>query len=103
VTRTEVEKKIASRLVHDILASGSDISVWEGGDYAIKNSTNKEEVMAALGSTGIDYLYMSYGSILLVWGNGNELISDSSANQLTDNVLVGAENLAKTLEWNVNA
>jgi hypothetical protein len=76
-----IEQKIASTLVKLALANGYEISVWEGGDYAIKQSREADAIIAALCSTDSDSLVLwdagvRVGSIVLIWGNGEDLISD---------------------------
>jgi hypothetical protein len=84
-----VEVAIASRLIDAILAEGYRVSVWEGEDHAIENSTDKAAIMAALASTCMDWINVHdekghrVGAILLVYGNGEDLISDHIDNEIS--------------------
>lgn len=78
------EKRIARQVVTRLLDNGYSISVWEGEDFAILKSNSIERIMKALASTDSDVLRAydaddnPMGSVLLVWGNGEDLISDGS-------------------------
>ena len=84
------EMMIASRLIRAALDSGYLVSVWDGEDYAVVHSDDKETIIEALGSTDEDMLMFyrpggtrKVGWVLLVWGNGEEIISDSSTDEAT--------------------
>lgn len=78
------EQTIASRLARKIAARGYLTSVWEGEAYAIKFESDPAKVIRELGSTDMDRLVIRdsnkqrIGTILLIWGNGEDLISDYS-------------------------
>lgn len=86
----DTEIKIAKQLVKAALDSGYLVSVWEGEDYAIVHSDNLQDIMNALGSTDEDVLMFSrndktkVGWVLLVWGNDEDVISDSSVDPETE-------------------
>lgn len=86
-TMNDVEKKIARKLVKIILAKGYEICVHEGEDWAIRKSAEVNKIMAALASTGEDTIIVRtvdgrrLGSIMLIWGNGEDLISDNTDNE----------------------
>ena len=77
----EREKKIASRLVRAALAKGYMISINGGEDSHVKRSSNAEQIIGAH-STDQDQLVLygsegeRVGSILLIWGKRDALISD---------------------------
>ncbi len=79
MSRIEREKEIASRLVRAALAKGYMISVDDGD---VRRSTNAEQIIGALASPDQDQLVLynsegeRVGSILLIWGKGDDLISD---------------------------
>lgn len=79
---TKVEAEIATKLVEAILANGWTISVSDGEAIVQKRSTDRAAILASLSSTDSDTLIVRYrtglkvGNILLVWGNGEDLISD---------------------------
>ena len=78
----EREKQIASRLVRAALARGYMISINGGKDFPVKRSSDAEQIIGALASTDQDQLVLydgegeRVGSILLIWGKGDALLSD---------------------------
>lgn len=100
------ERAIASKLIEDMLSNGNTVSVWEGEDWAIYKSTDHAAIMEALASTDSDWIYVwsrnsegkliRVGKVLLIYGNGNDLISDCSDNPATLALCEGAQALAET-------
>lgn len=81
------ERTAARKLVSAALQAGYKISVNDGEEWVVRNSTNSIEVLEALCSTGSDTLRMSLpdgtfiATFWLVWGNGGEeLVADFSDN-----------------------
>ncbi len=78
----------AAWLVNRILADGYTISVCDGEEWPVKRSTNADEILEGMGSTGEDMLKVrsltetpgkSVAIFELIYGNGpGELIADSS-------------------------
>ena len=102
---TPGETKYARALVRACLGRGCVISVWEGGDWAIKRSANVDAVMKALASTDMDVLVVRQanghrlGSFTLIYGNNDdELIADCSATAFCDSVWEELEPLRRRLE-----
>jgi hypothetical protein len=83
---SKIETAIARRLVANALADKLTVSVYDGGAWCLKRSTNLTEIMDALQSTDCDTLRfrnadgVSIGSVLLIWGNEDDLISDHTDN-----------------------
>lgn len=78
-----VEARIAWAVVDSALAADCSVSVWEGGDWALRSSRDLAAIVAALGSTDSDVLHLRrcgkrVGTITLIYGNGVDLISDCS-------------------------
>lgn len=85
-----LEGRIASELVSELIASGFVLSVNDGEAWPVQRSADAREVCAALASTDADWLRASLptlnamgagggthaGTVMLVWGNGADLISD---------------------------
>jgi hypothetical protein len=90
-----IEKRIANKLVRAALAKGYTICVYEGEDYALKRSKKEREIEAALGSTDSDTLILRneagerVGSVLLIWGNGEDVISDHTDNAAINELVNG--------------
>jgi hypothetical protein len=80
--RVEIEKRIAKQVVADALAAGFTISVNDGEEITLTRSSDKAAIVAAMFSTDHDYLIINRASgerigwIMLVYGNGTDLISD---------------------------
>lgn len=101
LTDFEMENNIAAKIVDDALALNYSISVFDGEEYPVKRSSDREEILKALNSTGIDNLKIwnseggCVGIVALVWGNaGWELISDYTATPSMEALLKGANELS---------
>ena len=81
-----IERLIAHDLINAIVGSDCNVSIWDGEEYAIKHSTDVEEILSAMSHTGEDNLQIwdnvdpekAYeGFIYLVYGNEPEyLVAD---------------------------
>jgi hypothetical protein len=96
----EIERKIAEKIIDDALAAGNTIDVWDGEEYPLKSSTDKDAILDAMFSTDADHLYLTKGNrrgwVYLVYGNGCDVISDYTLN--IENTLDGARSLSDRLE-----
>lgn len=81
------ERRTVTRLLAAAFRARYTISVNDGEEWTVKNSSSSDEICAALATTGEDTLVIrnrtgaKIGRIYLVWGNdpdGEELISDFS-------------------------
>ena len=85
------ERRVVTRLLAAAFSRGYTISVNDGEEWTVKNSSSSDEITAALATTGGDTLLIRsdegiIGRIYLVWGNeadGSELIAD-----YTDTLLI---------------
>lgn len=96
--KNEIEKRYASKLVKAILDEGLTVSVWESEAWAtddkgipVQRSTMYTRITQSLASTDSDYLYIFDGCkragwFYLVYGNGEDLISDYSDNDLCNRI-----------------
>jgi len=83
------EAAVARRLVRAALTSEWTVSVNDGEEWTVKRSTDFNEIIDALATTGADSLQISdkegkkMGSLYLVYQNGpgDELIADYSDNE----------------------
>ena len=85
------EARAARKLVKLALAKGYLVTVYDGEEYTLERSSDKNAILAALCTTGRDALRFTtvegerIGVIGLVWGNSaEELISDCSDNRKTE-------------------
>jgi hypothetical protein len=81
---TKQEARIARSLVHHALRAGFTIGVIDEEDVAQTPTTDRALILAALAQTSFSALVLfrdnvRAGSVSLIWGNGEDLISDSSA------------------------
>ena len=83
---TQPERMIASELINFALGHGLSISVHDSEEWTLDKSQDKAEIKKGLATTGEDTLRLfagdhAIGSVWLIWGNGEELISDYSWTQ----------------------
>lgn len=87
---TAGEARNARQLVAQLLALGT-VSVQDGEEWTVTNSTDRDAILDALCTTDMDRVLLRepsgkrVGSFLLVWGNapdGSELIADHSDNDV---------------------
>lgn len=86
------EATIAKMVIDAILAEGYSISVWEGGGWAIEGSKDQEAIYNSLASTESDALHIwdgpnNIGWVWLVYGSGEVLITDYSANEIVEAII----------------
>jgi hypothetical protein len=83
--RLEIERKIITKLMKEAIKQGYSVSVFDGEEYAVEQSTDiellKKEIMAT--DTDSIELYHAngtmFGSVLAVYGNdGYDVMADSS-------------------------
>lgn len=96
----ELERAIAAQIVADALARGWSLSVRDSfdneGKITVACSTDPAEIMGALASTEGDTIIAHdvngrVGSVTLIYGNGCDVIHDSTDNPATAAWLAAAE------------
>lgn len=80
---SQTEQDIAREIIRRALAKGWTVSVNDGEEWVVRSSDNQEIIENHMGSTDSDTLRfraqgISVGTMLLIWGNGRDLISDTS-------------------------
>ena len=100
--RNPSEKLIAVKIVDDALAAGYTISVYDGEAYPVKRSADADTILGAMASTEMDTLVFRkdgerIGSVVLIYGNGHDLISDYTDNEAMEALLAPATELADEL------
>ena len=106
MTIQEIEKQIARKVIDDALAAGYTIDVFDGEEFPLKNSTDAEQILAAMFSTDDDRLFLNRGGktawVWFIYGNsGWDVISDYNVS--LEEVLKGAMKLADELEDKLDA
>lgn len=102
-TRQRIERQIVRQIVKDAIASNYSVSVYDGEEWTLKCSSDLREIMRAVMTTDEDVLRIRaaeniIGSIDLIYGNdGWDVISDHTANDAMDALLVNASKLSHRL------
>lgn len=84
-----IERRIAKKLIDELLRRGYSISVFDSEEFTLKRSTSRADIINALATTDSDTLRVRdsdgelIGHFILIWGNGEDLISDFSAKSET--------------------
>lgn len=85
-TEQEFEEKIAQAVVNKLLASGYSVGINDGEVITVKRSTDTKEIFAAMRTTDEDYV-LAYdgdgknkGWVRLVYGNGEDVLTDYTTN-----------------------
>ena len=82
---TGIEEQIIRATIAALLAENYLLSVNDGEETVLKNSTDADTIFAAMRTTCEDYLYavksgQRYGWVLFIHGNGGDIISDYTVN-----------------------
>lgn len=84
-----IEAKIMRDVIAKAFAAGYNISVGDGEEFPLKNSTDAEAIMTASGSTD-ETVFVMYGGakrigfIHFIHGNGEDVLSDCTDSPLID-------------------
>lgn len=84
--RQMVEREIATALVDSALAAGYTVTVFNGEEDVLKQSSSQTDILAAMFSTDDDRLFLwrdgqQVGWVLFIYGNdGPDVISDYTTN-----------------------
>lgn len=98
------ERRIINKMVKDALAAGHSISVFDGEEWPVKRGTDYGKITAEIAATDETTLRFVtregavVGSVLLVHGNGAEVISDHSANPEIEALIAGAVAIAEAAD-----
>jgi fatty acid-binding protein DegV len=82
----KIERSICSKLVRAAIKSNYSVSLYDGEYWPLERSKSHKEVMNAMFSTDEDVLLFrdpagkKIGKVLLIHGNGEDIISDWSDN-----------------------
>lgn len=104
----ETEKKIVTAILEDALKAGYLVSVSDGEETVIKKSRCLPCILDKMGSTDNDVLkfwrksqgqddprgYVTFGVVVLIYGNDHDVISDCSDNQRMNKLLERATEIA---------
>ena len=68
------ERQTAEKTADVLLAAGFSLTVFDGEEETVKQSTDKVAILGAMGTTEEDYLRVYFGSVYwgmvrFVWGN----------------------------------
>lgn len=99
----ELELRIVRKCAEDAIAMGYFVSVNDGEETTVKRSKDIDVIMAACLSTDEDYLifhakengeFKKLGWARFIYGNVQDVLSDYSANDITGQIVSGANTLA---------
>ncbi len=87
-----LQEQIINNLLAAILAGGYSITVNDGDDDVLKYSTDTTRIINNMGATDTDLLKVYQGTeyigfILLVPGNGDDIVSNHSGNDIITNLV----------------
>ena len=101
MTIEDMENAIISTAIDAILSASCKISVFDGEEYPVKRSSDKDEIVKALRSTGEDTLVIrdsdgvKIGVVYFIYGNdGHDVIADYTALPVIEDMLKPATDLA---------
>ncbi len=86
----KTELQVVNFFISHLLRQGYHISVNDGVEFVVSMSRNKKDILAAMYSTGEDYITpykdgKRIGFFWLIYGNNpDEVIADYSANETCD-------------------
>jgi hypothetical protein len=99
----KTEAQIINRILSAALAHGGKVSVYDGEEWALKQSTDRAAIQAEVAATDMTTLRLrdakgdTVGSVLLVHGNGADVICDYSDSPAMDAMLANANAYADSL------
>lgn len=93
-----IEKEIVLTILEGAMHLGYSVTVCDGAENVLENSTSKKEIFAAMFSTGTDSLFFDQngeqvGWIFLVYGNRECIVSDYADNGAMSGLLKNADAL----------
>lgn len=87
----DIERRIIGRLLDATLAAGYCVDVNDGEETTLRRSTSKPDILSAMFTTEADTLLIRrvsnttyVGAIWLIYGNGEDVISDITVNKEID-------------------
>lgn len=90
------EANVIRPIIQRALDAGYKVSVYDGGEWTVKKSTDRDRIMAALGTTDIDTVRFrdandeNIGSMMLVYGNDpEEVVADHTDNPTMEALVSG--------------
>ena len=94
-----IERNKILQILKDALTAGYTISVFDGAEVCIEKSDNILEIFRSMASTGQDILTFfkgeAKGCVLLIYGNGRDIISNYTDNTAIDKLLENAMNISE--------
>lgn len=97
------ERKIIDRILEDALARDYKVSVFDGEAWSLNRSRNIDMIRSEIAATDVTTLKIRdrhdepVGSILLVHGNGADVVCDYSSSLRMEELMQGYHQLWETL------
>ena len=105
-TRQMIEKGIAKRVVRSAIALGYTVSLWDGGEWAVKRSSKLPEVTRAMFTVDEESLEFRnaegglIGTAWFVYGNdGWDALADYTATETMERLLKDANAYAESMAF----
>ncbi|HGC8067002.1 TPA: hypothetical protein ACI1IR_004362 [Yersinia enterocolitica] len=102
-TRLKIERRIAKAAVKGLIEAGYTVSVFDGEETTLTDSTDAKAIEAAMFTTDEDRLHVTRvtdgqkGWVLFIYGNdGYDVIADNTVN--IEDALKAASDLGDQLE-----
>lgn len=78
------EAQIVNKLIEVILSKGHSITLAAEGEEFFGPSLDKDELISNSNASDMITIYFPGGFFLIIWGNGNDIISDHSDNAICE-------------------
>jgi hypothetical protein len=82
-----IERRIVRSTIDDLFLAGYSVSVFDGEAFTLEQSTDRAAILAAMNTTGEDFLYavdangVRVGWVRFVYGNdGWDVMNDNTTN-----------------------
>ena len=105
-TRIEDEKRVVKKIVERAIRTGYMVSLYDGEEFTVKRSTDKQAILDAIYTTDMDKLVFrsvatgeQVGAVLLVYGNSaSEVMNDWHDSAIMNDILADATEYCRKLE-----
>jgi hypothetical protein len=99
--RNKIEATIVRAIVTDALKLGYSVSVYDGEEFGIENSTDRKAILAECAATDEDRLYFTpvgqtkaTGVVWIIYGEGDTCLTDWTDTPEMNEILRRANKLA---------
>lgn len=89
----QTELNIIDAMIRAALVEGISLGVFDGEEWAVRNSTDYQEITGEIAATDATTLRLrdsggaKIGDIILIYGNGEDVIHDHTDNPITGRIV----------------